>query len=127
MIEHGDLKRDWPMVRKGLEVICARQQCDFIPEDIYHMIKSGRGSLYVNGERDSFMVLRKITHGRTGEEGAEMVVTFCAVGRDSVELIAEIEEIARAAGCTYLEMDSQRRGFARTGWDEDRIVYRRRL
>jgi len=127
MVEHGELKKDWPMVRNGLEVICARQECDFIPEDIYFLIKSGRAALYVNGERDSFTVLRKITHSRTGEEGAEMVVTFCAVGRDSLELIAEIEEIARAAGCAYLEMDSQRRGFSRAGWSEDRIIYRRSL
>ena len=115
------------MVRKGLEAILSKQECDFIPEDIYCLVKTGRAALYVNEERDSFTVLRKITHARTGEEGAEMVVTFSAQGQDSSALIAEIEGIAREAGCTYLEMDSQRRGFVRTGWKEDRTVYRRLL
>ena len=125
MIEHGLLKRDWPWVRAGIERICARQRCEFVPEDIYCLIKNGKASLYVNNTRDSFTVAQRTTDGRTGEEGVRLVVTVCDSPAD--DLLPEFEKIAKDAGCTFMEMDSQRKGFARTGWEVDRIVYRRRL
>lgn len=60
LIHPDGLRAVWPDVRAGLETM---PKDDWIPEDVFHAIKSGESALYI-GMRDTgycgFFVLRKL-------------------------------------------------------------------
>lgn len=126
-IIHAHVRQEWHWVRPGLETIIRRNKAYYLSEDIYHRILNGELSLYVNEERNAFAVLRMVSRHTTGETGVYIVALFTEPGMATDEALTALSALAVKSGATYLEMDSRRKGFARTGWDQSFTIYTRSL
>lgn len=127
MIIPGKLNRDWPWVKDGIEVIRKRCNAEWLAEDLYCQIKTGKSSLYVNEAMNAFGIIRPIENPYTGEPGLEILDAYAPIGEDTDALMDDIEELAKSKGYVFIQMDSIRKGFERKGWTMKKIVYTRRL
>lgn len=114
LIPPADLRRVWPKVREGLDLMPAE---DWIPEDVFHLIKSGDSALYV-GHNESgyagFFVLRRLV----GEfDGSVALHCWLAhnVGDADVFAAAEsyIRDVARNMGAVRITFGSPRKGWGK--------------
>jgi len=125
---HGNLKEDWPMVRAGIERIMSRESSpDYIPEDLYHSIKSGASSLYVNESRSSFIIIQRYKNGFTGQTTAKILMAYACKTDRMADYSEAVEALCREAGCTMMECETARTGFSRLGWTKGLTIYTRSL
>jgi len=123
-IYHGNLKNDWPVVRAGIEQIREHDpDPDYIPEDIYHSIKSGGASLYMTESRESFAIVQRYHDGRTGDVVAKVLFTFLRPPDKMAELEVALMDVCRDAGCKRMECETYRTGFERSGWKKGLTTY----
>lgn len=100
---------------------------DYIPEDLYHSIKSGTSSLYVNETRTSFIIIQKYKNGFTGNMTANILMAYVARGDRMADYSADVAKVCKDAGCVTMECETARTGFARYGWKKGLTIYTRSL
>ena len=122
MLEPIDIRHGWNRIKDGLVELS--KKCDWIPEDIYHSCKSGASQLWIAAE--GFVILQIMTNEFTG---AKELLVWIAVGEGFVQdkYLPQIEQIARSVGAKTVKMESPRLGFARKGWDIEKVTYSREV
>ena len=58
-IAQSELRDYWPWLRAGLEDIAKRYKSDWIPEDIYGVLRSGNAGASIIGDEDGFIILQQ--------------------------------------------------------------------
>lgn len=114
LIPPADLRRVWPTVREGLALMPAE---DWIPEDVYHLIKTGDSALYM-GHGDAgylgFFVLRRLVGEFDGSVSLHCWLAYNA-GDADVFMAAEsmVRQIAQQAGASRITFGSPRKGWGK--------------
>ena len=129
MIEHvADWRTLWPWLRAGLLEVIERTSPTWLPEDVYADLKAGQASvLTIDGERGFVIVKRLIDY-----DGPSLFL-WAMWGPGELApmyegIMAELDELARAAGCRRIRMMSPRKGWQKVaGWVERDTVYERAL
>jgi hypothetical protein len=113
ILVHPDNLHDvWDFVREGLLKVSEKATDGWIPEDVYHSLKSGISSLhleYVDEKPVGFVVLNVVSDFR----GKKLFIWVAysvegnAVERHENELI----EMARQVGCKRIAFESTRKGW----------------
>lgn len=121
----------WGRVRKGLEAIIAICEEEWLPEDVYLALKTGRASLYefpggffvVEIMQSPFNTKRRLnvwclfTAPMTGDEFREV-------------LVSELERIGAQHGCCGVRFVSPRLGWGRKlkgQFQEVGVIYERKI
>ena len=135
----ADVRINWDFVETGLKTIIGKNASDFIPADIYAAIANkelflywlisgtdtiGFGVFSVGDTSYSKSKALYIDHGYVDPK-------YKMGWRDSVELDAALEDLAKAIGCARLEFNSPRMGWGRRlrklGWQPLTVTYKRDL
>jgi hypothetical protein len=129
VIEHvADWRALWPWVSDGLWQIIERTNPTWIPEDVYCDLKAGQASLLtIDGDKGFAVVKRLIDY-----DGPSMFLWAMwgpgALAPMYEEVMSELDNLARAAGCKRIRMMSPRKGWQKVrGWKERDTVYERSL
>lgn len=107
---HPDRLRDvWPKVRAGLDTMRAD---DWIAEDVYHEIRSGRAALHMYG--DGFIVLQQNLTEFTRLPELHVWLAYNADGQDVYdEAIGLIRATAERMKAHRITFGSPRKGWAK--------------
>lgn len=104
-IKPEHLRKIWPFVRNGLEVILTKSPESWIPEDIYSDCFTGKSMLWVFVEDQpcGFVVLQPI---------GDNLHIWCAYGRGDFDSgLDHVLRIAKEGGAKTISFDSWRRGW----------------
>lgn len=106
-----DIGNDWERVRAGLLVVKQMTTDDWLPEDVYMLLKNGGATLYIGeddeGDYQGFIVLRLIPtfHG-------SKVEVWCAHSSTRRPIMErywpEVQAIAKQAGASRISFSSAR-------------------
>lgn len=114
LISPQNLRWVWPAVKAGLEKM---PESDWIPEDVYHLIKSGDSALYVGHDEGAiigFMVLRQLAEEFSGKSRLHVWLAYNTSGqdiRDAAESL--ILQVAKNMQATRITFGSPRVGWAK--------------
>lgn len=110
-INAKDIGNEWEIVRAGLLVVKQTTTDDWLPEDVYMLLKNGAATLYIgeddHGDYLGFIVLRLIPtfHG-------SKVEVWCAHSATKAPLMRtywpEIQTIAKQVGADKITFSSAR-------------------
>ena len=125
-ITRADVATVQNIVLHGLECIKSGGFVDWSPWQVLNKCASGEWHLLMIGE-ERFMIISLNINTFTDERFLCMEAVYCQGFNDIVTVLPEIDQLAREMGCAYIEMQSNRKGFERTGWTVHDISYRRRL
>jgi len=123
-LHQGNLHEVWPFVYNGLESVRRNTPCDWLPEDIYAALKAGEMFLFTAKTGKAFAIVRTSTDCLSGRKYLYIVAAYSAKNFSQPEFMPQFEGLAKETGCSYIEMESNRQGFQRTGWKLDRHTYR---
>ena len=130
----GDTKGAWPFVRKGLEIVKAKTNAEWIPEDVYVHIRSGSASLFVatRWKRPvGFVIVTMTVNPFTGDKTAILWVCYTNERGVVDELLPQVEAMAWDAGCAVVSFQSPRRAWKRRlagqGYELREYVFEKRL
>lgn len=121
----------WDVVRRGLEAILTICPDDWMPEDVYAAIKSGRASLFQFP--DGFFVVEVMASPFNGKKRLNVwcMWTRPMAGAEAEDVIlSELERLAAAAGCGAVRYVSPRRGWGRMmkgKFEEVGVIYERKI
>lgn len=114
LVPPDNLRSVWAKIRDGLDAMPAE---DWIPEDVYHSVKSGDSALYMGVDDDGyagFMVLRKMVAEFSRQPYMHVWLAYSVGGKD-IYTAAEglIREVAKKAGATKITFGSPRLGWSK--------------
>ena len=114
LIEPRSLRSVWPIVRHGLDVVVQKNRVDWIPEDVYHALKSGTAALHFSGE-GSFLVTCLNVNDYTDNRELHIWIAYSADESRNVidEGLELLKAMAKNAGATRITFDSPRKGWER--------------
>ena len=103
----GNLREEWHWVKKGIEeIIRLDPYVTYIPEDVYHSIKSGESTLWVHPD---IFTVTSITTDVFNEERTLTIWLAWAKKRGTKNAAYHMpfyEEVARRANCATVEVRS---------------------
>ena len=122
-----ELHSCWGWVRDGLQKVIDKTGDDWLPEDVYHELKSGASFLYLiyaDADRIGFAVLQKWDRYHAGAR--LFVRALWAEPRQLVkrrdEFYEALKALARQTGCVALRMTSPRR-WELDGWEPKQTIF----
>lgn len=90
---------------------------DWIPEDVYHAIRSGQSALYVfaeAGQFAGFVVLRRLVSEFSGNVDCHVWLAYNASGQETYDAaIALYRAVAKQMGASRITFGSPRPGWAK--------------
>ena len=127
----GELIRSvWADVRDFLdEVMNACPNGDtWIPEDVYHEVKAGRAFLHVVGDPPfGCVVLQVLKDQYTGKPYLHVWIAYSRVLGAIINLLPEIERLARSVGAERITCHSPFEEFAAAGFEKKLMMFERRI
>jgi hypothetical protein len=125
MLRHADIDEHWNMVKEGLEAIMRKSPFDCSLVKLRADIRLGRLRLLIDPPKPGFLIVELRMQP---EPHLFIWMAWSAQGENLMaECLPELEEMALQVGAKYLEMQSKRRGYERTGWTINDIIYRKDL
>lgn len=127
----GDQVRSvWEDVRWYLEeVLVACPNADtWIPEDVYHEIKTGRAFLYTVGTPShGCLVLQKLTDQYTGKPYLHVWIAYSKVLGAMGKVMPELERMAKSINADRITCHSPFEAFASAGFEKKLMIFERRI
>lgn len=123
------VRAKWDWIRSGLAAVINRAGSDFVPEDVYHEVMSGRSTVMVQederGDELGFVVVNRVQYPHK----AVLFVwaMFGQFEQAEEKTLAELDDLARSINANEIECRSRRRGWARKGFEVSEIIYRRKV
>ena len=114
LIQPKDLRHVWDDVKAGLAEM---PESDWIPEDVYHAIKSGQVALHIGVTPEGFagfMVLKPSQTEFSGKPTLHVWLVYNTAGADMMAAGEQlIRETARKMGAQKITFGSPRKGWAK--------------
>jgi hypothetical protein len=121
----------WDDVRWCLdEVLTSCPDADtWIPEDVYHEVKSGTAALYVNvGEKIFACLVTQIVKDKnTGQPSLHVWIAFSGKYGAIANLLPEVERLAKNLGIRHITCSSPSEAFSALGFKKKLMMYERQL
>jgi hypothetical protein len=115
LVNASNLRSVWPEVRASLDAVQAKSPEDWIPEDIYHAIKTGSAALHLakEGGQLAGVLVTTVTFAEfSGRKFLHVWVAHNLAGTDVIEAgIDMLKAMARAAGAEMITFGSKRAGW----------------
>lgn len=132
MILAVDIRKVWDRVVDGLREVAHQTDAEWRPEDIYHAVLSGKSFLFMDSsDPESFVVLNEYTHPYLAERVMIVDIAYNKTGDAIDRYQDQMEDIAKEAGCAFIEFSSPRMGFKRVaekhGYETICTIYRKKL
>jgi len=132
MILAVDIRKVWDIIVDGLIQVKHQTGAEWRPEDIYHAVLSGKSFLFMDSsDEESFVVLNEYSHPYLSERVMIVDIAYNKTGDAIDRYQAQMEDIAKEAGCAFVEFSSPRTGFKRVaekhGYETVCTIYRKRL
>jgi len=125
MLRRADIDEHWDMVKEGLDAIMLKSPFDCSISKLRADIKIGNLRLLIDPPSSGFLIVELKMQP---EPHLLVWMGWSAKGENLMESnMPELEDMARQVGAKYLEMRSKRRGYERTGWTVDDIIYKKEL
>jgi len=124
----ADIREHWNFVRPGLEEIAKVDRGEWIPEDLYATVVSGRASLFLTDDDQGFLICQTCLSGYR-EERVLFLLAAWNRGKDPFGKYWDaIADLARAEKCSVVRFESVRKGFERQkNWNLNCYVLERRV
>ena len=128
------LRALWPLVLP--HIIKVRELCGepWLPEDVYADLRNGTAWLLVRGELPNLtavLVLKVEANNYNNERELLLWIASTSEGRDVLEHLPQVDQMARQAGCNRVTFSSTRRGWLRRavfyGFEIERVKYVREI
>lgn len=117
----------WPRVSEGLAKILEKSSDDWLPEDVYHALKSGQSQLFIVANEQGFagfLVLRVVQREFSRTQDMHVWCAYSVGDADVFEAgLNLVRDAARRAGCQRITFGSQREGWKKR-FAVDEITYR---
>ncbi len=128
MLNPVDIRKVWKVVEPMLSALLDKNEQDSKPVDVYTVCVNEQATLFMPEDNSGLLVVTVKINQFTSER---YLFVWMACHKDSNAqdvYSAEIEEIGRSHGCSYIEFESKRRGFERRGdWEMMNTTFRKRL
>lgn len=115
LIQSNELRAVWPQVKSSLLAAQAKSQEDWIPEDIYHAIKSGSAALHLakEGGQLAGVLVTTVTFAEfSGRTFLHVWIAHNLAGPNVIEAgLDMLKDMARAAGAEMITFGSRRAGW----------------
>jgi len=125
MLRRAEVDEHWEMVKEGLTAIAKKSPFDCEIGKIRYDIRRGRLRLLIDPPRRGFLIVE------LKMQPAKHLLIWMAWGPNGENLteryLPEIEAMAKQVGAKYMEIRSKRKGYERTGWTVDDIIYKKEL
>lgn len=123
LIQPEELQSVWPAVRRYLENV---QHYDtWIPEDVYHAIKSRQAVLYtVDG---GCLIVKSLRDQYSNEPYLHVWIAYSDNVGAIENCLSQVDAIAKSLGITRITCNSTRPGFERAGFKRKMMSYERLL
>jgi hypothetical protein len=100
----------------------------WIPEDVYHEVKSGRAFLHVVGDPIfGCLVLQVLKDQYTGKPYLHVWIAYSQNLGAIINLLPEIERLARSVGADRITCHSPFEEFAAAGFEKKLMMFERRI
>lgn len=112
-VPHDLIKRDWQFYRKGIEQIISFGGVSFLPEDVYHHLRSDKAFLYRVGDV-GFFVLERCKDPTAWDHYLNVWLMWFQPGSGlpyKQEILTFLDGAKEHFGCSSIRM-----GTAREGW-----------
>jgi len=113
-VHPSDLRGCWATVLDGLKQMPAE---DWIPEDVYHAIRSGQATLFVfeeAGDYAGFVVLERVVERFSGTVSCHVWLAYNAKGQDTYDAAVSLyRDAAKQMGASRITFSSPRPGWAK--------------
>ena len=112
LVHPADLRKHWPRILGSLCVVRAKAKTDWIPEDVYHALKSGAAACHVG---EAGILITTLTRAEfSGEPALHVWIAHSTQDADVLEAgIPMLREMAKAAGVQRITFGSPRPGWAK--------------
>lgn len=115
LIKPSELRAVWPQVKSSLLAVQAKSQEDWIPEDVYHAIKSGEAALHlakVSGELAGVLVTTVTFSEFAGRKFLHVWVAHNLGDSDVIDAgIGMLRDMAKGCGAEMITFGSKRAGW----------------
>ncbi len=113
LVHPSQLRKVWPIIRCGLEDVARKNEVDWIPEDVYHSVKSGVAAVHL-AESGSFLVTCLNRNQYTNDPELHIWIARNVGGSDVItEGLELLRAMATNAGARRITFDSPRNGWER--------------
>lgn len=125
-----DIRAYWEPIRAYLEKLVDKVHPDWIPEDVFHAVRSGTAFVYI--APDGVAVFRCKQTEFDNETVLFLWAGYSTNGDAMVEYAADVEFIARSVGAAKIQFTSSRKGMEKQvtrlpGWTATEVVYEKRI
>ncbi|SOY56033.1 hypothetical protein [Cupriavidus taiwanensis] len=109
------LSDHWGKVREGLESLLASVECNWLPEDVYHALKTGKSTLHLCSDAGRFLGFVVLTPDTTYDGRVLHIwAAYSTTGRPMTEAFFPfIRQCAEAIDAKRISFASPRAGWGR--------------
>lgn len=132
MILAVDIRKVWDAISDAMKEVAHITDAEWRPEDVYHSVVSGKSFLFMDSsDSQSFVVLSEYAHPYLSEKVLTVDIAYNKTGNAIDRYQSEIEDIAREAGCSFIEFSTPHEGLKRVvekhGYETICTTYRKKL
>ncbi len=128
MITALPLEKTWPLAEPAIQETCRRLgYLDSLPGTLYDLCATNKAWLYTCREADTFAIVQPRVNAETGVDYLFVWAVCNSIGEvlSTQQGNDYLDELARSMDCKEIRFQSVRKGFERTGWKIDHIIYSR--
>jgi hypothetical protein len=125
VIRAADLRKDWVWVRPLIEKVRAKTKQEWLVEDIYAAVSTGRAAMCVLDEPEGVMVAYPEADAWSKEPYIHVWVCYCVSGMAQFQedAMKVLRDYAAKFNAKKIVMHSPRTGWQKVGWRVKEYVY----
>lgn len=119
IVNPAELRAHWPVISAALDSVIEATSPDWIKEDVYHQLASGKAAgrlIYDQGQYRSLFILTQPAEEFSGERCLHIWIAENAISGTDESFdfgLAAIKQIALQLGAPKLTLESPRKGWAK--------------
>jgi hypothetical protein len=117
LVPPAGVRQAWPLILPSLQAVLAKTHDDWIPEDVYHALKSGEAACHLATDHSGFCGVLITTRTTAEFSGETALHVWIAHNTGNADVFAAglpmLREMARKGGFTRITFGSPRPGWAK--------------
>jgi hypothetical protein len=117
LVPSAGVRQAWPLILPSLQAVQAKTADDWIPEDVYHALKSGEAACHLGTDANGFcgvLITTRTTAEFSGTPALHVWIVHNAGDADLLEAgMPLLRQMAQKAGFARITFGSPRPGWAK--------------